>query len=136
MIKTAIVGYRGYPSGGDGDMILWFPKRISSLFPDINYCHIDIVEDRRKSIDAAVAELIALRPDVLHYANFRDTYTGFGFEREYISLVKELSDIPILLTTGHDRGEQIAAEFNVEFLRVPFMLETYAAKIRGLAGKR
>ena len=46
MIKTAIVGYRCFPSGGDGDMILWLPKRISSFFPDINYCHVDIVEDR------------------------------------------------------------------------------------------
>lgn len=136
MIKTAIVGYRCFPSGGDGDMILWLPKRISSFFPDINYCHVDIVEDRKKSIDAAVAELIILRPDVLHYANFRDSYTGFGFDKEYISLVKEILDIPILLTTGHDRGGEIAAEFGVEFLRVPFMLEAYSNKIRELAGKR
>lgn len=136
MARAAIVGYREFPSGGGRDFIAWLPGRISRLYPDISFCHVDVVEDRNgKSIDKAVSEMLALEPDVLHYANFRDSLTGFGFDREYITLVQRLSRIPILLTTGHDRGEEIAAELMVYFLDVPFRVDEYANRIRELSKK-
>ncbi len=136
MARAAIVGYREFPSGGGRDFIAWLPGRVSSLYPDISFCHADVVEDRNgKSIDKAVSEMLASRPEVLHYANFRDSLTGFGFDREYITLVQRLSRIPILLTTGHDRGERIAAELRVHFLDVPFRIGEYVNRLRGLSKK-
>lgn len=136
MARAAIVGYREFPFGGGRDFIAWLPGRVSRLYPDISFCHVDVVEDRNgRSVDDAVAEMISSNPDVLHYANFRDDCTGFGFDREYIALVQRLSRIPILLTTGHDRGEKIAAELGVYFLDVPFMMDRYTNMLRELSRK-
>ncbi len=136
MVKVAIVGYREFPSVGSGDFIVWLPRRISSFYPDISFCHEDIIEDRNgKSVDESVAEMIASNPDVLHYANFRDSYTRSGADRQYIGLVQRLSKIPILLTTGHNDRERIAGELGVRLLDVPFRLDDYPRTVRELATK-
>tara|TARA_Y100000310_G_C20702141_1_gene830898 strand:+ start:3119 stop:3568 length:450 start_codon:yes stop_codon:yes gene_type:complete len=138
MIKVAAVGYRKFPNGRDGDIIVFLPL-VYQNSDKITYCHIDIVEERTTDdIPSLVETMLAKEPDVLHYANFRDPPSPKfrqtddsteGPDRAYINCVKSLSDLPILLSTAALRAEDIANGLEVHFLDVPFGSQQYIDKL-------
>ena len=113
MINVAMVGYKHYPSLGEGDIIMLFPKFFShpKLRNQFNVCYVGIVEDiDTTDISENVEAMLDSGPNVLSYLNYRDQYNGSQFDKQYLEEVIKKSDIPILLTSGDTYNAQPFAE--------------------------
>lgn len=136
MINIALVGYKRFPSGHEGDIIIWMPKALEERFRDICFHHVDVVEDRSgENISNLVGKMLNAKPDVLHYANYRDPYNESMIDQGYIEEVKKRSDIPILLTSGILDAETLANRLDIHYLYTPFRLKEYLNKLYELAEK-
>ncbi len=136
MIDVALVGYREFPRGGGEDLVVSLPSLMGSIknLP-FRYCYTEIVEDRNENdIKDSVSRMKLSEPDVLHYANYRDNYTGTKNDEDYIREVLATTKIPILMTCGqYNEAEKFVKSVKIEFLPVPFNLKEYVDKIVELA---
>lgn len=144
MINVALVGYREFPMGGGEDLIVSLPQMMASIESlPFRYSYTEIVEDRNENgIKDCVHQMRLSEPDVLHYANYRDIYTGTKNDEDYIREVLATTKIPILLTCGqHNAADEFVKSIGIEsvgieFLTVPFSSKEYIDKIVELAQRR
>ena len=134
MINVAIVGYKFRPKSSDkGEIITWFPGW-EDRFDNIHYCHVDIVEDRAgKTIGELVDEMLGTKPNVLHYANYRDTYNQGSLDQEYMQEVQRKSALPILLTSALPEAKALAERLGIAHMFVPLDIDEYQSKLHELA---
>ena len=137
MVNVAIVGYRYLQFSRTEDLAILIPRDFEG-FRGLHFCYQGIIEDNiNKSISDLVDEMLSTKPDVLHYANYRDPYTNKKRDEKYIREVKKKSNLPILLTSGGgSQAKEFADSIGIEFLATPFGLREYLDKIYGLANKK
>jgi len=133
MVNVAIVGYKEIPSGGFPDYVSWFPQRLER-FRGIHFCHVDVIGEKgNKSIAELVREMLDSKPDVLHYANYRDQHNKEKIDEQYLQEVRRQSQIPILLTSGRPEIEVLWHRLKIRTLVGVFNFNEYAALLEELA---
>ena len=135
MVNIAMVGYSRYPSGAEGDLVEWMPGLLEGE-KGLHYCYVGVIDAPEADFHKILWETIKSRADVLHFANYRDTYNSKPRDEIFLSWMRRrCPETPILLTSANMEAEKFASRVGVSLLDVPFTLDEYVEKMHELARK-
>ena len=136
MINIAMVGYSEFPySGGQGDLIDWVPEQLEGL-EGLHFCYVKGMDNSKQPINILVKEMLMRNPKILHYANYRDNYTGTSFDKDFLREVKRQNpNLPILLTSGLPEIREVASKLGINYKVGVFNLLDYIEKVKALTNK-